>query len=284
MNHGAPNGRNGFIDYCRLVAAAGIVWFHSEAPGDHIAYAALPFFLIMLGLPTRSSQSDRARRLLLLFVVWSAIYALLWMSVALVRGLDLFIWWRPWMVVGGTSIHLWFIPFAFLVATAAPMLRGRKVTVLLPVAAAATLAFLGETRAFPFYQWSVGIIPALIGIVHVQSRRHAILALIASYLVLELFRPSPDNAVILAGSAVAILAFSISIPATRLSAWCARLSLWVYLSHMAVMFFIEEAGIVGIPLALLTILGSLIAAVGIELLLQVLKPAAAPARGRSPPA
>ncbi len=84
--------RNGFVDYCRLVAAAGIVWYHSGAPGQLIGYAGLPFFLVLLALPTRSSPSDRARRLLVLFAVWSLIYALLWMATARYYGLDTFVW------------------------------------------------------------------------------------------------------------------------------------------------------------------------------------------------
>ena len=40
--------RNAMLDYARFLAAAGILFFHSGAPGAWIGYAALPFFLMLL--------------------------------------------------------------------------------------------------------------------------------------------------------------------------------------------------------------------------------------------
>jgi surface polysaccharide O-acyltransferase-like enzyme len=116
------NLRNGFVDYCRLVAAFGIVWFHTEAPGYRVAYTGLPFFLVLLALPSRMSLADRARRLLLPLLIWSVVYALFRAWNAAEQGQALFGWWKPWMPLVGTSIHLWFLPFAFLVALVAPPL------------------------------------------------------------------------------------------------------------------------------------------------------------------
>ena len=51
--------RNATLDIARLVAAFGIVLFHSGAAGSLIGYAALPFFLqvlIVLGLPAAARQ------------------------------------------------------------------------------------------------------------------------------------------------------------------------------------------------------------------------------------
>ncbi len=143
---------------------------------------------------------------------------------------------------------------------------------LLPVLAAVALAVLGETRAFPWYQWSIGIIPALIGFVQVRSSRMAALSLLGSYSVLEVFRSSPDNAVIFAGSALAIIALSITTPATALSRWSARLSMWVYLNHMLVIFFVEANGATGVWLAVITFLISVSLAICIERVVQRLRP------------
>lgn len=58
-----PGGRldrSSVLDYARLVAASGIVLFHSGAPGAAIGYAALPFFLVLLvvlALPGAARQS-----------------------------------------------------------------------------------------------------------------------------------------------------------------------------------------------------------------------------------
>jgi hypothetical protein len=269
---GAAPVRNGLLDYCRLAAAVGIVWFHAKAPGFQVAYAALPFFLFCLAQPTRSGLTDRVARLLTLYIIWWAVYALLWMGVALYYGLDIFVWWRPWMIVAGTSVHLWFLPFALVVALATPGLRGFSGTVALPVVAAVGLALVGETRAFPWYQWSLALIPVLVGFAYFADRRWAVWGLLASFVILEVFRPSPDNAVILWGAGLAIAAFTISLPATWLSDWCARLSLWVYLNHMLVIFFVEANGATGVPLAVITAGASIALAVMMELALQRLGP------------
>lgn len=73
MNQHSPRAqtsppRNGLVDYGRLVAAMGIVWFHSQAPGARLAYAALPFFLVLLAMPSRAGLRVRAQRLLLPFL------------------------------------------------------------------------------------------------------------------------------------------------------------------------------------------------------------------------
>lgn len=50
----AMAARNAMIDYSRLLAALAIVWFHSGAAGHSIAYLGLPFFLVLLGMPSRA--------------------------------------------------------------------------------------------------------------------------------------------------------------------------------------------------------------------------------------
>lgn len=260
--------RNGFVDYCRLIAAIGIVWFYTDGPGYMIAYAALPFFLVLLALPSRAGIPERARRLLLPFVVWSAIYGAQRVSDALQQGADAFGWWKPSMLLIGTADHLWFLPFAFICVVLAPLLRGWKLSVLLPVIAAAALSVLGTTQVFPWYQWSFGVIPALVGFAYFQARLLAVLPLIASYIVLEVFRPSSDNMVILAGSALAILALSVTMRPTKLSAWCARMSMWVYLGHMLVLSQILSFGFEGYPLVFGSIIGSMIFAMSIDIVMQ----------------
>lgn len=265
--------RNGLVDYCRFIAALGIVWFHTDAPGERLAYIAVPFFVLLLSLPSRASLADRARRLLVPFVVWSGIYAALRMSSALHSGEDLFGWWQPSMVLTGTSIHLWFLPFAFLVAVVAPVLRKTKAVLVLPVLAAGALAagalaLLGGPLAYPWYQWSFGLIPALVGFAYVQTGLLALVPLIASYAVLEVFSPAPDNITILAGSALAMLALAIKIRPTGLSEWCARVSMWIYLSHVLVINRGQTFGLDGYALAIFSLAGSVLLALGIDLVVE----------------
>jgi hypothetical protein len=260
--------RNGFVDYCRLIAAFGIVWFHSDAPGYRLAYVGLPFFLVLLALPSRMGMADRARRLLLPFLIWSAVYALFRAWNAAEQGQALFGWWQPRMFLTGTSIHLWFLPFAFLVALVAPALRASKVTLLLPVLAAGLLSAAGETSVWPWYQWSFGVIPALAGFAFLQSRPLSVLSLAATYAVLEMFRPSPDNLVIIGGSLLGFAAMSVTMQRSPLSDWCARLSIWVFLGHGLAVVQLRLSGVDGYTLALLSCLWSLILAVCIDLVVQ----------------
>lgn len=67
-HNSAPTVRNGLIDYGRFVAALGIVWFHTQAPGTRLAYVSLPFFLVLLTMPSRASLGTRARKLILQFI------------------------------------------------------------------------------------------------------------------------------------------------------------------------------------------------------------------------
>jgi fucose 4-O-acetylase-like acetyltransferase len=260
--------RNGLVDYCRLVAAFGILWFHTEAPGYRVGYVAAPFFIVLLSLPSRSGLPDRARRLLLPFVIWSVIYSLARIAPALHSGDDLFGWWKPSMLLTGTSTHLWFLPFAFLVALVAPAVRTSRVALVAPVLAAGFLALVGEPQTHPLYQWSFGLIPALIGFAWARTGLWALLPLAVSFAVLELFRPSQDNLVILAGSGLAILVLSIRVAPTPLSDWCARVSLWVYLAHVLVIQRAVTMGFQDLSLVAVTMVGSLLLAMGIDVVLM----------------
>jgi hypothetical protein len=54
--------RNGGIDASRLICAFGIAWFHSDAPGARVAYLALPFFPVLLAMPSGAGMAQRATR------------------------------------------------------------------------------------------------------------------------------------------------------------------------------------------------------------------------------
>lgn len=264
--------RNGLVDYCRLAAALGIVWYHTAGPGYRVAYIALPFFLVLLALSVRTSPGERARRLLIPFAVWSAVYGLQRLSDAVQRGEPPFGWIEPRMLVMGTSDHLWFLPFAFAAGLAAPFLLRSRVVLALPVLAAAGLALIGQIPAFPWYQWGFGLIPVLVGLAYAKAGLMALAPLAAAFAVLELFRPDPDNLVILAGSALAIAALTLRLPASRLSAWSARMAMWVYLGHMLVVSQMKAAGLEGEVLVLSSLAGSLLLAACIDVTWQRIGP------------
>ncbi len=224
--------RNGLIDYVRFAAALGIVWFHSQAPGHRIAYAALPFFLVVLAMPSSASLGTRARRLLLPFVTWSVIFAMLHTVLALKHADPPFGWFEPHMILTGTWIHLWFLPFAFLATILAPWFQHPLASLGAAWMAALLFAINGTPTLVPFGQWSFGIIPVLVGISYFSwGWRLAVTTLLGSWLILHFGRPSPDNITILTGTGLALACLSYRLPATPFSNWCARLSVWIYLSH-----------------------------------------------------
>lgn len=261
--------RNGLIDYGRFLAALGIVWFNAQAPGDRIAYIALPFFLVLLALPSTSSLSVRAKRLLQPFVIWSVIFAMLNTALALKTNSPPFEWWRWSMLLSGSWVHLWFLPFAFLVAVVAPWFRHPLASFGGAILTATLLALHGSPQPVPFGQWTVAVIPVLVGIAYFSwGWRLAVTTLLTSCLILFLGHPSPDNVTILFGTAIALVFLSNHLPATGVSDWCARISYWVYLAHPLVIIVGQSLRITYIELALVSLVGSVILAQIIETSIQ----------------
>lgn len=262
-------GRNGLIDYGRLLAALGIAWFNSQAPGDRIAYLALPFFLVLLALPSTSGLPARARRLLVPFLIWSIIYAMLNTALALKGGGPPFEWWEANMILSGTWDHLWFLPFAFLVAIVAPWFRHPLASLGVALLTALLLSLHGSPVPIPFGQWTFSVIPVLVGIAYFSwGWRLAVTTLLLSSLILFLGPPSPDNITILAGTAIALVFLATYMPPTAVSDWCARISLWIYLAHPLVIIIGQSLRITYIELALFALVGSVILAQIIETSVQ----------------
>ncbi len=114
------------VDRLRVLAAIGIVWFHTDgAPYRHIGYAGLPIFLlIFFSLITNRTAADptlgflrrRWDRLLIPWLFWSLLYGLLRITQAICFGdIESF---REMLsmetLLMGTHVHLWYLPYAFL--------------------------------------------------------------------------------------------------------------------------------------------------------------------------
>ncbi len=261
--------RNGLIDYGRFAAALGIVWFHSQAPGHRIAYIALPFFLVLLSMPSTAILGVRARRLLAPFVTWSLIFGMLRTAIALKNNEPPFGWWDWSMVLTGTWIHLWFLPFAFVAAILAPWFRHPLASLGAALLLSLLIAVKGTPDLIPFGQWSFGVIPVLVGIAYFSwGWRLAVITLLSSFLVLHFGRPSPDNITILVGTALALACLSYRLPATAFSDWCARLSVWIYLAHPLIIILGQSLRITWVELGLFSLVGSVIFAQLLETAVQ----------------
>lgn len=110
------------VERLRLVAMFEIVAFHvSEHRLPIIAGLGLPSFLLLNNafnctlsarMGTRAFLRTKVSKLLLPWLVWSALYALVIVLEKLRHHESVTEAFSPWMLVGGTYIHLWFVPFA----------------------------------------------------------------------------------------------------------------------------------------------------------------------------
>lgn len=116
--------RLGAFDWLRIVGCVGIIWFHVKAPGYQVGYSGLLILMaISVALATMSSEKRavvdilqrRFKRLLVPWFFWSGVYLTL---ILLERSIDQMhhkVALEPWMWFTGPSLHLWYLPVAFVV-------------------------------------------------------------------------------------------------------------------------------------------------------------------------
>ena len=118
-----PPGKNQAIELLRIVAAFGIIWFHSKLPEFGIvSYGGLVIFLTFSSYFAAIAPISRpdyllrlGKRLLLPWAAWWLVYGAL--NLADHRPLLLPHHDITLGVLTGTHIHLWYLPFIFAVVT-----------------------------------------------------------------------------------------------------------------------------------------------------------------------
>jgi surface polysaccharide O-acyltransferase-like enzyme len=250
----SPVPRNASLDYARLAAAFGIVLFHSGAAGGRTSYAALPFFVmilvVMAGRTARSMDlrgflASRWSRLMLPWLLWSAIYAALKIADAWISGQPIGAEFEVWMLGTGPAIHLWFLPFAFVVsALLHPVIRSGLLEHAPSIGLLAALILIllllqrGDTGLSPpFAQWFFALPATMFGLILSRSPDRRSYVLFAQGLAIGVFL-----AAWALGAGTAALPFLIASLAltaclllktreTALSRICAATALGVYLVH-----------------------------------------------------
>ena len=283
------------IERLRILSAAAIVCFHTC--GDlsiarHLGTVGILVFLIGLSafvvnrsepLDPASAIKRKARRLLKPWLFWSMVYAALPVLKVLHRGVpfsDAFSWT---MLVTGTRIHLWFLPFAFTAALLLVLADRALAGASIPRTAAIAIV-TGALSVFgfsivqsclqlppPLRQWVLGAPAIVLGLAigkttlrhKAEDRRYlyllTILSPLAAYAALAwLFDGSWIND---AGTfafrycaSVAVICFALQRQGTMdpISQKLASLSYGVYLVHPLVMIFLDELNVpVRHPLLLL---------------------------------
>ena len=253
---------NGSVEILRILGSWGIVWFHVHAFGMSLAYSGLPLFaVLMLAFVTRApietpaamKQSIRRRvgRLLVPWVIWSVVYGVAKTLQAVVLGTaitDEFSWW---MIYTGTSIHLWFLPYAFLACTFASVVNAmltqhrRRVAfgcmlVLLPlVSVASGIGVLECDLPIPFPQWLFVVPASLVGIcLGFQAREQSawtisgvLLGLMAALLLIWMAGLGSLVVPWGMGCLVAILGWTMPLQSTPTIAFIGKLAWPIYLVH-----------------------------------------------------
>lgn len=179
-----PSGHLVSLEYLRVLAAFGIVWFHMRTEWDKsIGYAGLyAFALISVFLACgsvkrkefKSYARDRYIRLLLPWLFWSVFYVvfrlLLGSSLSLRSAGDVL---RPEMLLGGGHVVLWYLFFMYVVTMV--QYGFLKSTTNFSRAWLSVICFAfsigliggiplvveGDRLSYPFAQW-FGIAPAIL--------------------------------------------------------------------------------------------------------------------------
>lgn len=257
---GIPMPRNATYDYARLLAAFGIVLFHAGGPAASIGYAALPFFLMLViwfAMPAAQTQGfaaytrTRAQRLLMPWLIWSALYGALKLAEVLVTPATFRAEFSLYMCLTGPALHLWFLPAAFLACLGIqPLVRHMPVSGHAPLALAMTLAALAllgfgqnQTLPIPFAQWVYVAPAACLGLALALLRRTPLLAgVLTLSLILSAWLLGWHQGVWQLGLAALTLLIcgKIHLPASRASQHAAGLSLGIYLAHPMVFSVLER--------------------------------------------
>lgn len=270
--------RNGLIDYLRLAGATGVVWFHMGGPHFEPARVGLEVFIV-IGIVFSASGSrpfgetvrQRARRLLLPWLAWSAVYAAAkFADAAVFTSFASEFNWR--MLLYGSAVHLWYMPALFVAGLAATLAaRSVRRDDLFAVALAASVfALMAKDAAFaagplgaPFREW-MHVAPAMLaGLALWAARdRPPLLLLVVTVHagMAALFDPHLAERTTMA-LAVAALGLSVVVPENRASAFCGRAALHVYLAHPLLGALILRAGLAsdrGALLATMAIAASIV--------------------------
>lgn len=235
--------RNGSIEYARFLGALGIVWFHMKMPGGTTALAALQLFILLqVYFGAERALLPQARRLLVPWVLWSAIYAVGKVAQAWLHNSPVSEEFDLWMLFTGPSIHLWYLPFSFIcVALARIMLKTLTwsaiyaLTVLIAVGSLALTNLKDLT--IPLAQWSTVTAAAIIGLLvkgPIPARVVLSISIITTGLAVHVLGWHSGAWQTLVAAGVVFLVMEVKLPSTEISRQLSEISFGIYLIHPAV--------------------------------------------------
>jgi fucose 4-O-acetylase-like acetyltransferase len=240
------------IELLRVLGAFGIVWFHSRASGWEFGYAGLMFFLIISLFFWAQSDRDshgiggRVSRLLVPWLFWFLFYG----AANLATGKPFFPLERGMAsgILAGSSIHLWYLPFIFLILVLFDRLRKWISAELLgygcALAAIAVFVTSGlwgpwsREMGAPVAQYCQAIFGVLVGVFFGRYRVMSapwreLLLLILIALTLGLYFVAGIGIPYIVGTTVAavVLLHGVRLPERFNLEWLSASTLGIYLVH-----------------------------------------------------
>lgn len=278
------------VELLRIVAAFLIVYFHGEGfiPA-HWAYAGLTVFLIFMGYYACVGRPKpifaTAQRLLIPYAVWFVFYFVLrsFLGKPIFREHDNLLTFA----LSSPSIHLWFLPFAFICISLLHYLRRAVPALLLGSVAVgiATVLILavpvwkGLGISTPFIQWLHALAPVLIGvgIAQLQTQRTvyrglALVSIIVALVIATLYGEGRTTIGYALGIALCSVLFAREslIRPNRLVDTVAPTTMGIYLVHPAVLVILYW---LGLRADANVVVGFAVSAAGVWLVQKVLPPA-----------
>lgn len=301
-----PSERLANVERLRIVAMLEIVTFHVGGAVATDTYRlpvvgglGLPVFLLLNNafnctlserMGTRAFLDLKVSRLLLPWLIWSGIYGGMVLAEKIRHDEPLADAFSPWMIIGGTYTHLWFVPFALFGSLLIAGLQARTKTlphrniaaVTLALGAALTLGgawllHVGNVQ-WPLVQWLFALPSPLLGfalgrvLLSRDRRLLSGLALCLSLLALGTLAaawvvvvPEMDRRYAVSMALVGLF-FLWPGKADALSRRLTPLLFGVYLTHPLLMRLYQSAHLPELPVALLGVVIFAVAAVLVELL------------------
>jgi len=179
------------FEWLRLVSCMGIIWFHCEAPVAVVGYAGLPALIALsVGLASVPGKvvslpviiKKRARRLLLPWIFWCLIYSIWRLASTWIMKKPMGEAFQGWMLFVGPSIHLWYLPFAYVATCLAGVINGGRPSsgwansIFWTLCAVITFLLCSWWMSaysipIPLLQWTFGLPAVLIGLALPQMHR-----------------------------------------------------------------------------------------------------------------
>jgi surface polysaccharide O-acyltransferase-like enzyme len=301
-----PAERLANVERLRIVAMLEIVTFHVGGAVATDPYRlpivgglGLPVFLLLNNafnctlserMGTRAFLDVKVSRLMLPWLVWSGVYGGIVLAEKVRHDEPLADAFSPWMIIGGTYTHLWFVPFALFGSLIIAGLQSRTkglphrnmTAVALGLGTALTLGvgWLLHVRdiQWPLLQWLFALPSPLLGfalgrvILSRDRRLLSRLVVVLSVLAVGTWAAAQVVAVPEMDRRYAVSMALVSLfflwpgTADALSRRLTPLLFGVYLTHPLLMRLYQGAHLPELPVGLLGLVVFAVAAVLVELL------------------